>query len=323
MIERPRRLRRTPQLRALIQETRLAVQDLVYPIFVTENSGIEPIASMPGVYRYGLDSLVPAVQQFWTLGLRSFLIFGIPQHKDPQGSGAWSEQGIVQKALRLLRKELPDALLMSDVCLCEYTSHGHCGLLDSCGHVDNDSTLPLLAQVAVSHARAGADLVAPSDMMDGRVAAIRQALDDHGYAQIPIMAYSVKFSSAFYGPFRDAAGSTPQFGDRKAYQMDPANGREALRELDLDTSEGADILMVKPALAYLDLIRDASTTSHLPIAAYNVSGEYSMVKAAAQNGWTDERRTVFEILTGIKRAGAKIIITYHAPDVARWLQESP
>ncbi len=319
-IARPRRLRATESMRALVRETTLSVNDLIQPFFVVEgHAQRQVIASMPGVLRFSVDELVLEAKVAVALGIKAFLLFGIPDEKDEEGSEAWNPEGIVQRALRALRRELPDVVLISDVCLCEYTSHGHCGLVHN-GMVLNDETLPLLARTAVSHAHAGADMVAPSDMMDGRVSALRVALDHAGLTETAIMAYSVKYASAFYGPFRDAAGSTPQFGDRRAYQMDPSNAREAMREAFLDESEGADMLMVKPALAYLDIVKSVSASTHLPTVAYNVSGEYSMVKAASAHGWVDERRVVLEMLTGFRRAGAKLIITYHALDVARWLK---
>ncbi|MBX5490015.1 MAG: porphobilinogen synthase [Chloroflexi bacterium] len=318
---RPRRLRRTEALRQLVRETTLSVADLILPLFVAPGRGVrEPIASMPGHYQLSLDELAREVREVRALGVPAVLLFGLPPHKDPVGSGAYARDGIIQEAIRTVREHAPDLVVMTDVCLCEYTSHGHCGVVEN-GRVLNDPTLELLAQTAVSHAEAGADLVAPSDMMDGRVGAIRRALDAAGYAEVPIMAYSAKFASAFYGPFREAAESAPQFGDRRGYQMDPANGREALREVELDIAEGADIVMVKPALAYLDLIWRVRERFHLPVAAYNVSGEYAMVKAAGQLGWIDERAIALELLTSIRRAGADLIITYFAKDVARWLEE--
>jgi porphobilinogen synthase len=280
----------------------------------------QAISSMPGIVQWPLELLGREAERIANLGIPAVLLFGIPGEKDDVGSQAYAPQGIIQQAIRRLKAEIPELLVMTDVCLCEYTDHGHCGVIHN-GTVQNDESLSLLAQMALSHVEAGADMVAPSDMMDGRVGAIRQALDEHGFQQIPIMAYSAKFASGFYGPFREAAGSTPQFGDRRSYQMDPANVREALREVDLDIAEGADVVMVKPALAYLDVIRQVRDHCTLPIAAYNVSGEFSMIKAAAQQGWIDERRIVMEVLTGIRRAGADMIITYFAPDVAQWLQE--
>ena len=320
-VTRMRRLRRTPVLRDLVRETRVSAGDLVMPLFVEE--GIDaprPIEAMPGVARLPLTEVAGEAGEVAALGIPAVLLFGIPAEKDEEGSGAWDDEGIVQEATRAIRAAHPDLLVIADLCLCEYTSHGHCGVRNSSGDVDNDATLDLLARTAVSQARAGADVIAPSDMMDGRVAAIRAALDEDGATDIPIMSYSAKFASAFYGPFREAAGSTPESGDRRGYQMDPGNGREAVRESLLDAEEGADILMVKPALPYLDVIRRVRDASDLPIAAYNVSGEYAMVKAAAQAGWLDERAAVLETLTAIRRAGADIVISYHAKDAARWLQ---
>lgn len=317
---RPRRLRASAARRALVRESRLSPEQLVLPLFVSETArGPEPIAGMQGIARLPLLDAVVAAGQAREIGLGGVILFGIPAAKDPRGSGAYAPDGIVQRALQAIREAHPELVLITDVCLCEYTDHGHCGLLDRCGAVDNDATIELLAQVAVSHAQAGADIVAPSDMMDGRVGAIRSALEQAGHRQTAILAYSVKFASAFYGPFRDAAGSAPAFGDRRAYQMDPANGREALREALLDVDEGADMLMVKPALAYGDLIRALHEHTNLPIAAYNVSGEYAMVKAAAAVGALEERAAVLEILTSLRRAGATLLITYHALDAARWL----
>ncbi|MFQ5826032.1 MAG: porphobilinogen synthase [Dehalococcoidia bacterium] len=317
---RPRRLRRTQTMRRLVQETRLSVNSLVYPLFVAHGQGVkEEIEAMPGSYRFSLDTLRPEVEEIAGLGIPAVLLFGIPAHKDERGSEAYDPQGIVQEAIRAIKETVPQLLVITDVCLCEYTSHGHCGLVVN-GEVDNDQTLELLAQTALSHARAGADVAAPSAMMDGQVAAIRDLLDTSGYEHIPIMAYAAKYASAFFGPFREAAGSTPQFGDRRGYQMDPANVREALKEVEQDILEGADMVMVKPALAYLDVIAQVRASFPYPLAAYNVSGEYALVKAAAQRGWIDEERVVLEVLTAIQRAGADIIITYHAKDVARWLK---
>lgn len=318
---RPRRLRATAALRDLVRETRLQVDDLILPLFVVEgHAQKQTIISMPGVLRYSVDTLVEEVRKAWNLGIKAFLLFGIPERKDAEGSEAWNPQGPVAKALRAIRAAFPEAVLIADVCLCEYTSHGHCGLIaNDC--VQNDATLPLLAKAALCYAHAGASIIAPSDMMDGRVAAIRSALDTDGFSDTAIMSYSVKYASAYYGPFREAAGSAPQFGDRQSYQMDPGNAKEALREIALDEAEGADMLIIKPALAYLDIVHSVAQISNLPLVAYNVSGEYSMVKAAAANGWIDERRMVLETLTGFRRAGAKLIITYHAVDVARWLSE--
>ena len=320
-VTRLRRLRRTPMLRDLVRETRLSAADLVLPLFVQEGIDVpQAVEAMPGVSRIPLAQIADEAGAAAALGIPAVLLFGVPADKDEEGSGAWDEHGVVQEATRAIRAAHPDLLVITDLCLCEYTSHGHCGLPDSDGSVDNDATLALLARAAVSQARAGADIIAPSDMMDGRVAAIRAALDEDGLTDIPIMAYSAKFASAFYGPFREAAGSTPAAGDRRGYQMDPGNGREAVRESLLDAEEGADVLMVKPALPYLDVIRRVRDASDLPIAAYNVSGEYAMVKAAAQAGWLDERAAVLETLTAIRRAGADIVISYHAKDAARWLQ---
>lgn len=320
-VQRPRRLRFSENIRRIVRETSLSVDDLVYPVFVTHGEGvIRPVEAMPGICNYSIDKLLEVLREVVELKIPAIMPFGIPAVKDEVGSGAYADDGIIQQAVRAVKKEYPELMVITDLCLCEYTSHGHCGIVeDSC--VKNDPTLELLAKTAVSHAEAGADMVAPSDMMDGRVRAIRTALDGCGHENIPIMAYSAKYASAYYGPFREAAGSAPRFGDRKAYQMDPANAREALREVRLDIEEGADIVMVKPALAYMDVIRRVKDAFDYPVAAYNVSGEYSMVKAAANNGWVDERRIVLETLTGIKRAGADIIITYHAIDAARWLAE--
>jgi porphobilinogen synthase len=316
-----RRLRRTPVLRDLVRETRVTAADLVLPLFVQEGiDAPQQIEAMPGVERHPLAQIADAAGEAAALGIPAVLLFGVPVHKDDEGSGAWDEDGIVQLATRAIRAAHPDLLVIADLCLCEYTSHGHCGVRTSDGDVDNDATLELLARTAVSQARAGADIIAPSDMMDGRVGAIRAALDEDGRGDIPIMSYSAKFASAFYGPFREAAGSTPSSGDRRGYQMDPGNGREAVREALLDVEEGADILIVKPALPYLDVIARVRDATDLPIAAYNVSGEYAMVKAAAQAGWLDERAAVLETLTAIRRAGADIVISYHAKDAARWLQ---
>jgi len=316
---RLRRLRRTEPLRALVRENRVEVGDFIYPIFVVEGQGIkQEITSMPGIFRYSPDQLAPEVEEIARLKIPAVLLFGIPEHKDETGSSAYHPEGVIQQAIRAIKKAVPELIVITDVCLCEYTSHGHCGIVDN-GYVDNDQTLAFLAKMALSHVEAGADIVAPSDMMDGRVKAIRQALDEKGSQHIPILSYAAKYVSAFYGPFREAAGSAPQFGDRRAYQMDPANVREALREVEQDITEGADIIMIKPALAYLDVIRLVRDTFNYPLAAYNVSGEYAMVKAAAQRGWLEERQVVLEILTAIKRAGADIILTYHAKDVSQWL----
>ncbi len=319
-IVRMRRTRQNERLRALVRETHLNVDQFIYPMFVAEDiHEPQPISSMPGIVQWPLELLGREVERIAGLGIPAVLLFGIPSEKDAVGSQAYASEGIIQQAIRLVKAQVPEVLVMTDVCLCEYTDHGHCGVIHN-GTVENDESLSLLAQMALSHVEAGADLVAPSDMMDGRVGAIRHVLDEHGFQQAPIMAYSAKFASGFYGPFREAAGSTPQFGDRRSYQMDPANVREALREVDLDIAEGADVVMVKPALAYLDVIRQVREHCTLPIAAYNVSGEYSMIKAAAQQGWIDEQRIVMEVLTGIRRAGADMLITYFAPNVARWLQ---
>lgn len=313
-IFRPRRLRSKERIRRLVRETIVTADDLLYPMFVTEERESREIPSMPGIYRYTIDDLCREAERVAALGLSAIMLFGIPLEKDEVGSGGYSPQGIVPNAIRAVRRAIGDALLIvPDVCLCEYTSHGHCGIIEN-GQVANDPTLELLASASLCYAEAGADMVAPSDMMDGRVAAIRFALDSNGYAHLPIMAYSAKYASGFYGPFREAADSAPKFGDRRAYQMDPANRRESLREITLDIEEGADIVMVKPGLAFLDILREARDNFDVPLAVYNVSGEYSMVKAAAQNGWIDEDRVVTEILTAFKRAGADIILTYHAPD---------
>jgi porphobilinogen synthase len=318
---RPRRLRASHALRGLVRETQLSPSDFVHPMFVAHGlDRREPIHAMPGVDRLSIAHAVAEAAAAAALGIPAVLLFGLPASKDEEGSGAWDEEGIVQLATRAIKEAHPDLLVITDLCLCEYTSHGHCGVITAEGRVDNDATLELLSRTAVSQARAGADIVAPSDMMDGRVGVIRAALDEEGFAETPIMAYSAKFASAFYGPFREAADSTPAFGDRRSYQMDPANGDEALREVLLDVAEGADIVMVKPALPYLDLVRRIKDATSLPLAAYNVSGEYAMVKAAAAAGYLDERGTVLETLTGIRRAGADIIITYHAREAARWLQ---
>ena len=319
---RLRRTRRTGVLRGLVRETELYPRDFIYPIFVTVGEDVRnPIASMPGIFQLSINHAVQEAKRAYSLGIPGVLLFGIPDEKDEAASGAYDPEGVVQLATRAIKDALPELLVVTDVCLCEYMSHGHCGVVDrERGEVLNDVSVELLARTASSQADAGADIVAPSDMMDGRVAALRSELDREGHEDTPIMAYSAKYASAFYGPFREAAESTPQFGDRRGYQMDPANAREALRELALDTEEGADIVMVKPALPYLDVVRRVRETTDLPVAAYNVSGEYSMLKAAVQNGWLDEERAVLEALTGIKRAGAEIIISYHAPDVARWLQ---
>jgi porphobilinogen synthase len=313
---RLRRFRRSGPLRALVRETRLSLDQFVMPLFVAPESLRNE--ALPGMSRYTVDDLLREAEELVRLGVQAVILFGIPEEKDEQATGAWEDDGIVQRALRALDARFPELVLMTDVCLCEYTSHGHCGVIVD-GEVHNDQSLEVLARTAVSHVEAGADVVAPSDMMDGRVAAIRDALDDNGFESAPILAYSAKYASAFYGPFREAADSTPSFGDRRGYQMDPANVREALRECELDLEEGADALMVKPALPYLDVIRAVRETFDVPVAAYNVSGEYAMVKAAAQNGWLDERQAALESLTAIKRAGADVIVTYWARDLASWL----
>ncbi len=314
--ERPRRLRRTPILRQMVRETRLSISALIWPLFVTEGKGIrEPISSLPGQFHYSPDELPAAVESALEKGVRAFLLFGLPAHKDEVGSGAFASDGIVQQALRVLRARFPDILLITDVCMCEYTSHGHCGILKG-KQVDNDATLPYIAKIALSHAEAGADIVAPSDMMDGRVAAIRDTLDQNGFSDIPILSYAVKYASAFYGPFRDAAGSAPAFGDRRGYQMDPHNLREALREAALDVKEGADMLMVKPALPYLDVLYAVRQQFNLPLAAYSVSGEYAMMKTAAAAGLIDEYRILCESTVNTFRAGADILITYSAKEIA-------
>jgi porphobilinogen synthase len=316
---RPRRLRRTESLRALIRETTLSPKHLIYPLFIIHGQGIKrPIEAMPGCYQFSVDSVVKEAKEVFDLGINAVILFGLPEKKDPMGSHAWIKSGVVQKAISAIKKSVPDLLVVTDVCLCEYTSHGHCGVLSS-GGIDNDATLELLAKVALSHAMAGADIVAPSDMMDGRVGAIREALDEHGFDQVPILSYAVKYASSFYGPFREAAECAPKSGDRRSYQMDPANAREAMREAMLDLEEGADILMVKPAMPYLDIIHLLRQEFTLPIAAYQVSGEYSMIKAASTKGWLDEASVMKESLLGIRRAGADVIITYFAKDMARIL----
>ncbi len=318
---RPRRLRATPALRTLVAETSLRKADLIYPLFIDARlRQPQEIAAMPGQYRWPIDRVAEEVVRVREAGLAAILLFGLPEWKDATGSSSWLDDGVVQQAIAGIKAASPETLVITDVCLCEYTEHGHCGVLDG-ERVHNDATLELLARQALSHARAGADIVAPSDMMDGRVGAIRAALDGAGYADTPILSYAAKYSSAFYGPFRDAADSAPAFGDRRSYQMDPRNAREALREVEEDLDEGADMVMVKPALAYLDVIRRVRERVEVPLVAYNVSGEYSMVKAAAAAGMLDELATVREILLGVKRAGADAIITYHAPDVARWMDE--
>ncbi|MEX5284968.1 porphobilinogen synthase [Selenomonas sputigena] len=316
---RPRRLRRSENIRAMVRETTLSVKDFVYPIFVVPGENVrEEIPSMPGCFHLSVDRAVELAKELAALGIPAVEVFGLPEYKDEIGSAAWDAKSPVQRAIAAVKEAVPELVVVGDVCLCQYTSHGHCGKLS--GHsVDNDATLPLLAKVAVSQAEAGADVVAPSDMMDGRIAAIREALDGEGFSDVSVMSYAVKYASGYYGPFRDAADSAPSFGDRRAYQMDPANAREAMKEVGLDLAEGADIIMVKPALAYLDIVRMVRDRIDRPVAVYNVSGEYAMVKAAAANGWIDEKRIVLETLTSMKRAGADIIITYHAMDAAKWL----
>jgi porphobilinogen synthase len=317
---RPRRLRRNERIRELIRETTISPKNLIYPMFVGPGKDrAQPVSSMPGVAQLSVDRAVIECQEVRALGIPAVILFGIPEHKDSLGTEAWADTGIVQQAIRAIKEKLPELLVITDVCLCEYTDHGHCGVVKN-GDVDNDATLELLAKESLSHARAGADIVGPSDMMDGRVGAIRQALDQNGFENVAIMAYAAKYASGFYGPFREAAESTPQFGDRRSYQMDPANTDEALREVELDIREGADIVMVKPALAYLDVIYRVKQKFGYPVAAYNVSGEYAMIKAAGQNGWVDEARVMMEVLLSIRRAGADMILTYFAKDAARSLQ---
>ena len=320
---RPRRLRNHPQLRRMVQENLLTTNDLIYPLFAVPGEGFaKEVKSMPGVYQLSIDKIVEEAKEVYDLGIPAIILFGIPADKDDDATGAWHDHGIVQRAATAVKAAVPDLLVIADTCLCEYTPHGHCGYLevgDLTGRVLNDPTLELLKKTAVAQAQAGADIIAPSGMMDGFVQAIRSGLDAAGFEDIPVMSYAAKYASAYYGPFRDAAESAPQFGDRRTYQMDPANGREALKEIELDIAEGADMLMVKPALAYMDIIWRVKEATHLPVAAYNVSGEYAMVKAAALNGWVDEQRLVMETLTGFKRAGADLILTYHAKDAARWL----
>ncbi len=319
-IQRPRRLRQSEAIRSLVRETRLSTAGLIYPMFVCPGKGVRTeVASMPGVCQQSVDELVKECREVEQLGIPGVILFGLPEHKDARGSEAVLVSGVVQRAIEEIRKARLNLLVITDVCLCEYTDHGHCGVVED-GRVLNDPTLEILAEEALSHARAGADIVAPSDMMDGRVGAIRRKLDQNGFEEVAILAYAAKYCSGFYGPFRDAARSAPQFGDRRSYQMDPANAREALREVALDLEEGADMVMVKPALAYLDVIRMVRDNFPVPVAAYNVSGEYAMVKAAARNGWLDEQRVAMEILTGIQRAGADVVLTYHAKDAARWLK---
>ena len=324
-ITRPRRLRQHPQLRRLVRETALTVNDLIYPLFAVPGQGIaQEVKSMPGVYQLSVDKIVADAKEVYDLGIPAIILFGIPDSKDSEATGAWHDCGIVQQAATAVKEAVPDLVVIADTCLCEYTSHGHCGYLelgDLTGRVLNDPTLELLKKTAVSQAKAGADIIAPSGMMDGFVQAIREGLDEAGFQDTPILSYAAKYASAYYGPFRDAAESAPQFGDRRTYQMDPANAREALKEVDLDLLEGADMVMVKPALAYMDIIWRVKEITNLPVAAYNVSGEYSMVKAAALNGWIDEKKVTLETLISFKRAGADLILTYHAKDAARWLQE--
>lgn len=318
---RPRRLRRNENIRRMVRETQLSVDDLILPLFVTEGTNVRnPIVSMPGHFQFSIDLLVEEVKQVHQMGIPAIILFGIPDNKDPLGTDATSEQGIIQRSIMAIKEAVPDMYVIADVCFCEYTDHGHCGAVIN-GEVDNDATLEMLQQQVITHGKAGADMVAPSGMMDGMVGAIREALDNNGFEKMPIMSYAAKYSSAFYGPFRDAAESAPQYGDRRGYQMDPANAREALYEVDLDVQEGADIIMVKPAMPYLDIIRQVRDNIDLPVAAYNVSGEFSMVKAAAEKGWIDEKKVALEMLTSIKRAGADIILTYFAKDVVKWLSE--
>jgi len=320
--QRPRRLRRTPALRDLVRETTLAPDDFVYPLFVVPGREVRnPVPSMPGIDQLSVDALAAEAHALCSLGIKAVLLFGIPSEKDPLGLESHAEEGVVQQAIRALKDASPELVVMTDVCMCEYTDHGHCGLLDAEGYLLNDETLELLGRIAVSHAEAGADVVAPSGMIDGMVGAIRTALDGEGLERVAVLSYAVKYASAFYGPFRDAAEGAPAFGDRKSHQMDPANAREAIREAALDVEQGADALLVKPALGYLDVVRRVQERfPELPLAAYNVSGEYAMVKAAAANGWLDERSVVLEVLTGIRRAGADLVVTYHAKDAAAWLQ---
>lgn len=316
---RMRRMRATSPLRSLVRETKLSIEKLIYPLFIVPGNNVKkPISSMPGIHQQSIDSMLKEVEEAQALDIKGVILFGIPDNKDDKASQAFAKEGITQEAIRAIKNAFPEMIVVADTCLCEYMDHGHCGIVDG-DSVDNDESVKILVKAAISQAQAGADIIAPSDMMDGRIGAIRKGLDENGFENIPIMAYSAKFASGFYGPFREAAESAPRFGDRTSYQMDPANSREAIREIELDVAEGADIVMVKPALAYLDVIARARMITNLPIAAYNVSGEYSMIKAAAANGWIDERRVVLETLTGIFRAGADIIITYHAKDVATWL----
>ena len=319
-IHRPRRLRKTELLRNLVRETRLSASSLVYPMFTCPGTSVrQEVSSMPGVFQQSADRIIEDCREVEGLGIPGVILFGLPETKDPRGGSSLPQSGIVQRAIEAIRKAKLNLVVVTDVCLCEYTDHGHCGVIEN-GEVQNDATLAILAEQALSHARAGADIVAPSDMMDGRVAAIRKKLDENSFQDLPILSYAAKYCSGFYGPFREAADSAPQFGDRRSYQMDPANAREALKEVQLDVGEGADMILVKPALPYLDIVRRVKDDFRLPVGAYNVSGEYSMVKAAVKNGWLDEKRVVLEILTGIQRAGADIILTYHAKDAARWLK---
>ena len=319
-VHRPRRLRRSEALRGLVRETRLTTAGLIYPLFVCPGEKVKlEVTSMPGVFQQSVDRIVEECREVESLGIPGVILFGLPETKDARGSSSLVTDGVVQRAIAAIRKANLKLLIITDVCLCEYTDHGHCGVIEK-DEVANDATVAILAEQALSHARAGADIVAPSDMMDGRVAAIRSTLDEHSFSDVSILSYAAKYCSGFYGPFREAADSTPKFGDRRSYQMDPANAREALKEVALDLEEGADMIMVKPALPYLDVIRQVRDACNVPVAAYNVSGEYAMVKAAAANGWLDEERVVLEILTGIQRAGASIILTYHAKDAARWLR---
>ena len=324
-INRPRRLRQHPQLRRMVQETVVTASDLIYPLFAVPGSSVaNEVVSMPGVYQLSIDKIVEEAKEVYDLGIPAVILFGIPEDKDVEATGAWHDCGIVQKAATAIKEAVPKLLVIADTCLCEYTTHGHCGYLetgDLTGRVLNDPTLELLKKTAVSQAKAGADIIAPSGMMDGFVGAIREGLDEAGFQDIPILSYAAKYASAYYGPFRDAADSSPSFGDRRTYQMDPANGTEAIKEIELDIAEGADMLMVKPALAYMDIIWRVKEATNLPVAAYNVSGEYSMVKAAALNGWIDEKKVTLETLTGFKRSGADLILTYHAKDAVRWLNE--
>ncbi len=320
-INRPRRLRANNVIRNMLRETNLTPDDLIYPMFVTSGKGVrKKISSMPGCFQLSVDEIMKEAHKVYKLGIPAIILFGIPEHKDERGSEAYSAKGVVQQAIKAIKNKVPDLIVITDVCMCEYMSHGHCGIVKN-GKVLNDPTLQLLAREALSHAKAGADMVAPSDMMDGRVAAIREVLDANGFEEIPIMSYAAKYASAFYGPFREAAESVPSFGDRRSYQMDPANRREAFKEVELDIEEGADIVMVKPAMSYMDIISDIKDSSDLPVAAYNVSGEYSMIKAAAKMGWIDETKVMMELLISFKRAGADLILTYHAMDAVKQLNK--